>query len=396
MRILIVTDQFPPVTFGGMAQHAWHIAHILSERHTVCVLVARSQKEDWRQLPFDISPNLSIRFPALDVISILWTALKFKPDVIHVCNAALSYQLVSKYYPIVTRVVGNDFLRPWCGYGLPLRSLLYRLPSDSLKVRLKELEIKIRKSKAISRLQRVDSIVVNSEWTRNQLSLEGISEECIHIVAGGVDTTIFQPAIERSKVRAKIGISDDSLIILTASHLYLNKGIDTILRAFVKLSQKWSLLHYVIVGDGVDETILCQLASTLGINHKVIFVGRKTQKELRQYYQSSDIYIQVSMETMGRTYMEAGACGLPVVAANVGGVPSVVTDNINGILVNNLHDIEGIILAVERLLVDENLRKRMGNAGFDMVRKKFSWEQVAAQFEDVMLASVNKSEHLSS
>lgn len=402
MRILIVTDQFPPVTFGGMAQHAWHIAHKLGERHAVYVLVPRSQKADWGKVPFDVSPSLSIRFPVLDVISILKAAREFKAEVIHVCNAALSYRLVSRYYPTVTRVVGNDFLRPWCGYGLPLRSLLYRLPGHATKVRVKALETRIRKSKTTARLQQVDAVAANSEWTREQLIAEGVPESHVFDIVGGVDTTVFQPAAEKSQARGEIGLLEDGLVILTAAELVRKKGIDTVLRAVAELAPKWPSLRYVIVGDGEDETYLRDLASDLGVGDRVIFAGRKTQMELCRYYQAADVYVQVSrnhrfengyldVETMGRTYMEAGACGLPVVAAKVGGVPSVVIDNVNGLLVEDPQDQDEIAAAIDQLLENEDLRLRMGQAGLEMAREEFSWERVTAAFEEVMVVSVPRS-----
>jgi glycosyltransferase involved in cell wall biosynthesis len=399
MRILIVTDQFPPVTFGGMAQHAWHIARMLGERHAVRVLVARSQKADWGKVPFDVSPSLSMRFPELDAISILWTARAFKANVIHFCNAALSYRPVSRYYPTVTRVVGNDFLRPWCGYGLPLRSLLYRFPGDSTKVRVKELETRIRKSRTIARLQQVDAIVANSEWTREQLIVEGIPKSHVHVIVGGVDTEVFQPCSDKSQVRGEIGLPTDGLVILTAANLVRKKGIDTVLRVVADLAPKWPSLRYVIVGDGEDETCLRDLATDLDVRDRIVFAGRKTQEELCRYYQAADLYVQVSrnhrlengyidVETMGRTYMEAGASGLPVVAARVGGVPSVVRDNVNGLLVRDPQDQDEIAAAIDRLLADEGLRQRMGNAGLKMARERFSWERVVAAFEEVMVAVV--------
>jgi glycosyltransferase involved in cell wall biosynthesis len=402
MRILIVTDQFPPKVFGGMAQHAWHIAQQLSERHTVRVLVPRSQRADWGDLRFEVSPSLSIRFPTLDIINILWAARVFEADVIHVCNAALSYQPVSKFYPMVTRVVGNDFLRPWCGYGLPLRSLLYRLPGDAIKVSLMELETRIRKSKAIARLQHVDAVVANSAWTRERLVAEGIPEGHIRTIIGGVDTSTFRPTQEKTEARRELDLPEDRMILLTAANLVGKKGIDTVLKVVAQLSSRRPSLCYVVVGDGQDEAYLKQLTTDLGIEDKVVFAGRKPQVELARYYQAADIYVQIShnhrlksgyvdVETMGRTYMEAGACSIPVVASGVGGVPSVVIDHVNGLLVNDPQDQNAIAGAIDRLLVDTELRQRMAQAGLEMAREEYSWARVAVAFEDVMVESMRRS-----
>jgi phosphatidylinositol alpha-1,6-mannosyltransferase len=304
---------------------------------------------------------------------------------------------------MVTRVVGNDFLRPWCGYELPLDSLLYRLAGKATKMRLKDLEVRIRKEKTIERLQQVDAVVANSEWTKGQLIKEGISESGVHVVTGGVDTTIFHPSVNKRQVRREVNLPESARVIITAGNLVMKKGFDTVLRVVANLTTKWPSLRYVIVGDGRYETRLRNLAADLGVDDNVIFAGRKDQKDLCRYYQAADVYVQVSrnhrletgyldVETMGRTYMEAGACGTPVVAARVGGVPSVVRDNVNGLLVEDPLNREDIAEAVDRLLTDVDLRHRLGGAGLEMARESFSWEQVAARFEDLMAASVARSD----
>ncbi len=93
------------------------------------------------------------------------------------------------------------------------------------------------------------------------------------------------------------------------------------------------------------------------------------------------------VETMGRTYFEAGACGIAVIAARVGGVPAVVRDNVNGLLVSDPLDQAEIRAKLERLLADETLRKRLGAEGLRMARDEFSWDRVGAAFERLLLAA---------
>lgn len=182
MRILIVTDNFPPRHFGGMAQHAWHIACHLSERHTVCVLIPRAGRADWGRVPFHILPWLSLRFPSLDRLAIRWVAGAFPPDVVHVCTAALSYTWLVRHFPSVARTVGNDFLRAWCGYGLPMRAMLCRLPSKNIKARVRAVETRIRSRKTIARLKEVRFVAANSEWTRVRLIERRAQEKRISVI----------------------------------------------------------------------------------------------------------------------------------------------------------------------------------------------------------------------
>jgi glycosyltransferase involved in cell wall biosynthesis len=237
----------------------------------------------------------------------------------------------------------------------------------------------------------VDVVAANSVWTREQLVAEGIPDHHIQTIIGGVDTSIFQPAPEKAEARHKLGLPENGMIILTAGNLVGEKGFDTVLKVVAQLSSRHPSLFYVIVGDGPDETHLRHLAADLGVEDRTIFVGRKPQEELARHYQAANLYVQVSVETMGRTYMEAGACGIPVVAAKVGGVPSVVMDNVNGLLVNDPQDQDTIAEAIVRLLTDPELRQRMGQAGLEMAREKYSWERVTVAFEDAMVNAVGSA-----
>lgn len=388
MRILIITDNFPPRKFGGMAQHAWHIARHLSQRHAVRVLIPRRQNADWGKLPFEVLPSLSIRFPALDRLAILWATRSFQPDVVHVCNAALSYSSFVRRFPTVTRTVGNDFLRAWCGYGAPLRSVLYRLPGQGIKNYVMALETRKRSTKAIARLKKVKAVVANSDWTRDRLIERGVEGKRIKVIVGGVDTAVFTAPVDRRQVRRDIGLAERGFILLTAGNLIEKKGFDTVLRALAALATRWPEVRYVIVGSGPYGSYLGNLARERGVADRVLFVGAKGQEDLCKYYQAADVYVQISREeTMGRTYMEAGACGIPVVAAAVGGVPSVVKANVNGLLVQDPEDEQEVCKALDRLFGDEALRKRLGEAGRSLAQERFSWKHVSAAFEDALSAA---------
>ena len=213
------------------------------------------------------------------------------------------------------------------------------------------------------------------------------------MIVGGLDTTVFKPPADKRQVRREIGVPENSLILLTAANLVEKKGIDTVLRVVAELASRWSNLHYVIVGDGPYGAYLRELAVELGISDRIIFAGREEQTVLARYYQAANIYVQVSQnETMGRTYMEAGACGIPVVAANVEGVPSVVIPGVNGLLVDDPKNQDEVAAAVDRLLSDTGLRQRLGQTGLKIAREKFSWQRVAVAFEEVMVDAMDHDE----
>jgi phosphatidylinositol alpha-1,6-mannosyltransferase len=291
-------------------------------------------------------------------------------------------------------VVGNDFLRPWCGYNLPLRCILYRLPGKQTKTAVQKWETSIRKERVIEYLKESHAVVANSAWTKDRLIERGVHPDRVSVIVGGVDTALFQPPANKRGIRAQLNLPAESLVLLTAGNLIVKKGIDTVLKVVADLAPRWPSLRYVVAGDGEERERLQERAADLGLGQRIRFAGRKDHAELSLLYQAADLYVQISQnETMGRTYFEAGACGLPVIAARVEGTTSVVRDNLNGLLVSNPLDQAEIRSKLELLLADETLRKRLGAEGLRMAREEFSWDRVGAAFERLLLAAAASPPH---
>lgn len=391
-RILLVTDNFPPRKFGGMAQHAWHMATYLGQNHEVLVVTLRKDKERRKNdnEPFEVRSVLTKRFPVLDFWIVAREARKFRADVIHVCTAGLLDGRLAGKIPVVTRVVGNDFLRPWCGYYLPLRSLLYRLPGKGTRKAVARWEMRIRKRKVQQNLGKSEIMVANSSWTQDRLLESGLASEQIKVIVGGMDEKLFAPPFDQSGLRESLGLRESDFVMVTAGNLIAKKNFDTVMRALADLvNQGQKNLKYFVVGDGPEEENLKQLARGLEILDRIHFLGRKTQLDLARYYQAADIYVQVSVEeTMGRTYFEAGGCGIPVIGARVGGVSSVIEEGKNGLLVDDPEDVSEVVDKIRYLLENPHERKRMGGEGVKLAKEKFSWARVGEAFEELLERSV--------
>lgn len=391
MRILIVTDNFPPRAFGGMAQHALHIARFLGERHDVLVLTLRKDKGRVarKDEPFAVCPLLTKRFPRFDFWTVRRLARSFRADVAHVCTAGLADERLSAVCPVVTRTVGNDFLRPWCGYNLPVRSLLYRLPGAKTKTGITRWETETRKVRIDGYLRASHTVVANSGWTRERLLERGVPSDRVKTIVGGLDTKTFYPSEDKVTTRKALGLPAEAPVITTAGNLIRKKGVDTVLRALALLNVK-PKPHYLIVGDGPEEANLLRLVAELELQDQVRFVGRKRQAELATHYQASDVYVLASQEeTMGRTYFEAGACGIAVIGARVGGVPDVVEHGMNGLLVDDPEDVDAVANAIQSLLADPARRDRMGAAGLERARTEFSWDVVGSAYEKVLSSAIS-------
>jgi glycosyltransferase involved in cell wall biosynthesis len=235
-------------------------------------------------------------------------------------------------------------------------------------------------------LRASDVVVVNSDWTRKHLLEARVLEERIETIVGGMDLGVFHPPADKDALRASLGLAADEKVLVTAGNLIRNKNFDTVIQAMAELVKEGHRnLQYFVVGDGDHQDRLEHLVSSLKLSDRVVFTGRVSQSDLSKYYQAADLYVQVSVEeSMGRTYFEAGGCGIPVIGARVGGVPSVIEDGKNGVLVNEPDNVSEVAAKIRQLLLNPRDRRRMGEEGVRLARDKFSWKRVVSQFEAAM------------
>ena len=204
------------------------------------------------------------------------------------------------------------------------------------------------------------------------------------IVPNGVDTERFNPKKDGSQVRARYNLEESKVILfvgaLTRWHRY--KGVDILIKAFMEIQRQLNDARLLIVGEGDLKREYRSLSSH--IEHKVIFAGNVDDDELPNYYAASDLLVLPSIdrsEGFGLTLLEANATGKPVVASNVGGIPSVVTDGVNGLLVPPC-DEKTLAKTVINLLRDEDRLLEIGRNG-RRIAEGHDWKQIAKKTEEL-------------
>jgi glycosyltransferase involved in cell wall biosynthesis len=208
--------------------------------------------------------------------------------------------------------------------------------------------------------------------------------EKVVIIPNGVDCERFNPNIDGSWVRAKHALDDSKVILfvgaLTRWHRY--KGLDILIKAFSEIQDQMKESRLLIVGDGDLKPEYQTLSSSIA--HKVIFAGNVNDDEMPSYYAASDLLVLPSVdrsEGFGLTLLEANATGKPVVASNVGGIPSVVKDGVNGLLVPP-RDKKTLTKTIINLLKDENRLIEMGMNG-RKIAEAHDWRTVAKKTEEL-------------
>jgi glycosyltransferase involved in cell wall biosynthesis len=232
-----------------------------------------------------------------------------------------------------------------------------------------------------SLVKKVDHFFACSAFNASQ-----IEEYCgvrPRVLYNGVNTALFRPLPPDEALRSMLGLSRDDFILMSACRLVGWKGIQFSLRALQRVLRKGFAVRYVIIGDGEYSRDLKRLAEGLGIAERVHFTGLVDNALLPDYYSlaRAAVFPSIANETFGIAIAEAMACGVPVLSTTVGGIPEVVGDA--GILVPPA-DEELLADALERFIVNPDVRKETGARGRERVVQRFGWDVIVKTFENYL------------
>jgi len=227
-------------------------------------------------------------------------------------------------------------------------------------------------------------IIVISQFTKNKIKEYTKKNYNISIIHPGVNFYRFENSPDISESKNKY---NGQKILLTVGKLIPRKGHDLVIKTIAKIKDRYPNIKYLIIGDGKHEGVLKNLVNDLGLNEKVEFLGRVSDNDIIKYFHLCDIYVHtpkfstdLKFEGFGIVYLEASACGKPIVASDAGGVRDAVVDGQTGLIAKN-EDIDDIASKISQLLDDDNLRKKMGEAG-RVYAKEHDWPNIADKFID--------------
>jgi glycosyltransferase involved in cell wall biosynthesis len=204
------------------------------------------------------------------------------------------------------------------------------------------------------------------------------------VVPNGVDLNKFR-LMERQEAKRQLGLDDDKRYLLYVGRLVAVKGLDLLLDAFAQLVQNQRDVELVLVGDGAERHALAQRATTLGIRDKVNFVGAQPHERIVLWMNAGDVFCLPShKEGLPTVLLESLACGTPVVATSVGGIPEVVADGQVGRLVHS-RDPREMAACIEEVLETPWDRQQLRN----YVAERFSFEVVTRKLLE-MYGSVRR------
>ena len=237
-----------------------------------------------------------------------------------------------------------------------------------------------------------DQMTYLGEFTRGAVANVLLREDHSKLVhlPPGVDLTRFTPGVKSVELQKKWGIAD-APVIVSIGRLVARKGSDQLIKAMPDVLQQFPKSKLLLVGTGNYQKRLEKLVRNLKVQDSVIFAGRVEHELLPDYYRLGDIFAApcrsryggLEVEGLGIVYLEASACGVPVIAGKSGGAPDAVLDGKTGLLVNG-RDHREIGAAVIKLLSDQPLRQQMGANGRVWMEQLWSWEGIGARFEEII------------
>ncbi|MGI8418856.1 MAG: glycosyltransferase family 4 protein [Nakamurella sp.] len=236
-----------------------------------------------------------------------------------------------------------------------------------------------------------DVLTFVSRYARRRFAAAFGANAALEYLPPGVDTSTFHPdPIARQRIRERWGLSDQPVIVCV-SRLVARKGQDQLIAALPAIRRASPDAMLLIIGSGPDADRLHRLAASKGVRDAVLFTGAVPTDELAAHLLAGDLFAMpcrtrgggLDVEGLGIVFLEASACGLPVVAGDSGGAPEAVQQDKTGLVVDGT-DPEVIAAACVRVLGDADLRRTWGAAGRQWVRTDWNWQQRADRLVELL------------
>jgi phosphatidylinositol alpha 1,6-mannosyltransferase len=366
MRIMIVTDQYPPMV-GGVPTVTHGLAIDFANRgHQVWVVAPSYSNRDVRRLEhhrvrvyrfssFEWPMYEGMRIPFLPIMPVRNLLKKADPDIIHI------------HSPVV---LGNIAQLMAGGLRKPVIATNHYLPINmSRSLTADPLLGKYFSSVSYTYLvhfcNRCDYVTAPTKTALDLLYEHGLHAPA-QAISNGIDLKKFAPGPRDVQIRRHFNLPEDQPLALHVNRLSEEKCVDVLLEAAARMTGSG---YIALVGTGPAETSLKSLAARLGLENRVSFLGYVRDADLLALRRAADVFVIPSeAELQSLSTMEAMACGLPVIAADAYALPELVHHEENGFLFQPGNS-EELAFYLDLMLGHAQLRARMGAESLKIIAK---------------------------
>ena len=239
----------------------------------------------------------------------------------------------------------------------------------------------------------LDVLTYISDYTRGRLEPALGGRTRLAQLSPGVDVDHFTPAADGAQVRERYGLGE-APVVVCVSRLVARKGQDVLVAAWPRVLARHPDARLLLVGGGPLEASLRRAVADGDLEKSVLLTGPVPSGDLPVHYAAGDAFAMpcrtrrggLDVEGLGMVFLEAAACGKPVVAGTSGGAPEAVRDGETGFVVDPRSP-EAVATAITTLLDDPAKASAMGRAGRAWVEQRWSWEHIAATFAQLLEGS---------
>ena len=371
MRIAFFTNCYKPLVNGVITSISSLKEAYERKGHEVYVFAPRvedyidQEKNVFRYRSVNITNKVKYPLPIPLSFKVKKVINEFNPDIVHIhhpfllSSAAIMY---GKKLGIPKILTIHTQYEQYAYYIYPIPE---RVTHEAIKMIISNLAYK------------TDCITTPSASMKKIIENYGIKNR-IEVIPNAIHLISFKEddELKRTEIKKKYNLKEDNKIILFVGRIASEKSIDKVIKALAIIKKRNSSKEkLLIVGNGPAMDELKQLTRSLKVEEDVIFTGTVSYEEIQHYYKMAYVFtIASTTETFGIVTIEALASGVPVVAVKAPGAADILTDGLDGLLVDD--DVEKIANALEKIIKEPELRERL-SLGALKTSKKYSINKIS-------------------
>ena len=359
----MISMEFPPIS-GGIGSYVYNLSKTLIARgHKITVITPlRSKCAPWQELVDGIEV---FRVPYLPVYPFHASLLD------HFVNKTFKsmehrFTLVHSHTPIPLPIKTSLPVLTTVHTPMKIDGRHHEIVNlHSLAVKTQALFVyPSLESKLFKTSQKITAV---SRAVAGELGEYGLDRCEITVVGNGVDEKTFSPSRNKKNIPP---------YVLYAGVLRARKGIFDFIKSAQYVSKEFPDVKFIVCGTGRLLKKSIEYAQRECLQKNVLFLGYVSRNKLIAMYQQATVHVIPSLyEGLATVLLEAMACGLPVVATDIGGNNEVISSGVNGILVPPRHP-EELAKAIVKLLNDASLRERIGKAARKTIEAHYTWDRI--------------------